>query len=433
MSAGRLVTLVLCTPGEVLGRLPPFAVAEPHWQSVGDVVAGCRATFGLQVVVLRILHAAGRENGDGGAVAYLVEAAAEHIDAQDLPLEAWEGPDPLVPHPLRAGYAQPGGPGADLAWAAAELVSLGRRQSGPARQLRTWNLSSIWVLPTDGGTVWLKSLPAWLRSEPELLRLLSGSSSPGDTGSGSGSPGDTGSGSGSGSGSAAGDPVVPTVLAVDGGRMLTDDISGVDHDGAGPSVMSEAIRSLVALQHTWAHRIPDLLALGLPDRRLAVTAKAAAVVLDRHRGRLGPAAAARLDRLLTSLPQRYAEAAASGLPDSLVHGDFHPGNVRGEPGELRILDWADAAVGHPVLDLLRLGSGVDPASARVLTDVWVGAWLERIPGSEPQRAIEPMEPVAELIDAVVYQRFLDHIEPDEQRYHADDPLTCLRAADAWAQ
>jgi hypothetical protein len=409
--SGRLVTLVLCRLGAVLGRLPPFAVAEPHWQEVEDVVAGCRATFGLDVVVLRILRADDRDDCAGGAVAYLAEVAPADVQAQGLQLQAWQGPDPLLPHPRRARYAEPGGPAVDLAWASSELAELGRRQTGPARQLRTWNLSSIWVLPTDHGTAWLKSLPGWLDTEPALVRLLS------DPGSGS-DPGSTRGGT------------VPRVLAGGDGRLLTEDIAGVDHYGAGPEVMDEAIRSLVSLQRSWAHRIPDLTALGRPDRRLEPTAQAARAVLDRYRQRLGPASTARLDRLLATLPQRYAEAAASGVPDSIVHGDFHPGNVRGVPGELRILDWADAAVGPPVLDVIRLCSGLGPDSAEAMTRLWESAWREHLPGTEPRRAVQAMGPVAELIDAVVYQRFLDRIEPDEQRYHANDPLTCLRAAAA---
>ena len=33
-----------------------------------------------------------------------------------------------------------------------------------------------------------------------------------------------------------------------------------------------------------------------------------------------------------------------------------------------------------------------------------------------------------LYEAVIYQHFLDNIEPDEHRYHAGDPLAALKHA-----
>ena len=61
-----------------------------------------------------------------------------------------------------------------------------------------------------------------------------------------------------------------------------------------------------------------------------------------------------LARLVDGLPDRFADLASCGLPDTLVHGDFHPGNTRGVPGRtetLVLLDWGDSGVGNPLLDL----------------------------------------------------------------------------------
>jgi len=65
---GRLVTLVLCTEDVVLGSLAPFAVATPYWQSVEEVVAGCREVHGVEVVVLRLLQVAAATPRGGGPV-----------------------------------------------------------------------------------------------------------------------------------------------------------------------------------------------------------------------------------------------------------------------------------------------------------------------------------------------------------------------------
>jgi hypothetical protein len=42
------------------------------------------------------------------------------------------------------------------------------------------------------------------------------------------------------------------------------------------------------------------------------------------------------------------------------------------------------------------------------------------------RAERLLAPLATARSAVIYQRFLDHIEQAEHPYHRDDPLDCLR-------
>lgn len=92
--------------------------------------------------------------------------------------------------------------------------------------------------------------------------------------------------------------------------------------------------------------------------------------------------------------------------------------------------------GGPVAYLAQVDEA-DPALAAVTLAPWAGPDplaphpLRARPGVGPVAGLHPMEPVAELLDAVTYQRFLDHVEPDEHPYHAGDPLTCpLRAAAA---
>ena len=69
-----------------------------------------------------------------------------------------------------------------------------------------------------------------------------------------------------------------------------------------------------------------------------------------------------LDGFVAGLPARFAEVAACGVPDTLVHGDYHPGNVRGTPGRLVMLDWGDTGVGQPLLDLPAFLEAVPPSS-----------------------------------------------------------------------
>jgi hypothetical protein len=66
----------------------------------------------------------------------------------------------------------------------------------------------------------------------------------------------------------------------------------------------------------------------------------------------------------------------------------------------------------------------------ILCDLDGVVWLARqaIPGSEPTRAAEILEPIAAARQAVIYQGFLDGIEPSEHPYHRADPAVWLRRA-----
>ena len=84
------------------------------------------------------------------------------------------------------------------------------------------------------------------------------------------------------------------------------------------------------IQVAWAGRTEELLALGLPDWRAPFLAGRSPMSSSGPRDQLtaGERATAR------PFPRRPARppgrGRGCGLPDTLVHGDFAPGNVRGD-------------------------------------------------------------------------------------------------------
>ncbi len=134
-----------------------------------------------------------------------------------------------------------------------------------------------------------------------------------------------------------------------------------------------------------------------------------------------------LRELIDGLPALFAAIDECGLPDTLVHGDLHPGNVRTDhAGRLTIMDWGDCTIGNPAFDILRLTGDLDDPEP-LLRD-WARRWTRTVPGSEPLRAAELMRPVAALRGAVIYAAFVDAIEPSEWPYHAADVPRCLAEA-----
>lgn len=382
--------------GDPLGALPPFDVDLPYWQEVACVVRGARERYGVEVAVLRLLHAE-RAAPHGGRVTYLAQA-----DGAPARYTGPVGAD-LSDHPNRCAYARPGGPAASLRWAATALAELGRGPLSSVEQQRTWNLSAIWRLGTPGGSVWLKQVPRFLAHEPAVLAWISAT---------------------------VDDVRVPSLLAAADGRMLLDDVPGDDLYGAGIDTRDAVAADMQLIQVSTAGRVAELLAAGVPDLRARpLTAWVTDVVTRYGTGdpRLA-ALAASLDALAAGLDRRLSAVAACGVPDTLVHGDLHPGNVRGDGRRRVLMDWGDSFVGHPAFDILRLTEGVDPAGADRLVAAWAARWRAAVPGCDPDTAMRLLRPVAALRAAAVYANFLANIEPSEQPYHADDVPACLTAA-----
>jgi hypothetical protein len=395
----RTVTLILVdASGVMLGALPPFDVGSPWWPEVGELVGTVRERYGVAVTVLRIV-ASERPAPPGGAVSYL--AQLDSPPTGRLPLSP--AIVDLRPHPLRAPYAQPGGPAASLRWAVGELHRLGHRGPVTVAQRKTWNLSGIWQLDIAGhgdtgpSTVWLKHLPRFLRQESAVLAWLT-ASQPGSA---------------------------PALLAADGqGRQLLAHTPGEDRFFAPVEDRHAMIARLHTIQLYAADAVDDLIAAGVPDLRDALLADRIRAVAARY-----GAGVAGLRPLLDGLDVRLAALRRCGLPDTLVHEDFHPGNVRNLPGGPPvILDWGDAFIGNPGFDALRMVDDLDTTRAKPLLEAWQQQWKASAPGSDPATALDLLRPVAALLHAVVYANFLANIEPSERPYHAADVPDRLNAA-----
>jgi hypothetical protein len=380
------VELVLVTSdGGPIGSLPVMPVATPWWQDIEPVVRAARDVHGVDVIVLRLLDAE-LDQPHGGRVTYLAEVA-EPVCAR-----RWIGA--LDDQPRRHAFARPGGPAADLAWARALLAERGLRPTAPPTQVRTWNLSSLWRVPVEGQTAWLKVVPHFFAHEGALLARMAGAH-------------------------------VPILLGHDGGRMLLAEIAGEDLYAAELPLLLEMVSLLVELQHSWRGRVEELLALGLPDWRPPALGAAIADVVERTREEIAAEDRVTLTDFVRGLPGRFDDVARCGLRDSLVHGDFHPGNLRGDGRALTLLDWGDSGVGHPLLDQPAFLDAIPNEAAGAVRAHWVQQWREAVPGSDPTRASVLLAPIAAARQAVIYRRFLDNIEPSEQPYHRADPAKWL--------
>jgi hypothetical protein len=377
----RTVTAVVTHDGACAGMVGPFPVEVPGWAQVEPVVTHLEDTLGVPVVVLRLLTVDGADGARDGHVTYHAEAL--------------EPPGPLTPcdfavddHPLRQPWARAAGLRELFQWASAQITLTGRPVP-----VKSWNLSGLFRLPTADGPVWLKGIPSFAAAEPTAIAAF-----------------------------AQVDPdLVPTVLARGPGRLLLADIPGVDCWEAAPPIVADAVHRLATAQARIGRPPAEL-----PDRRLETLATAVDDLLDGPVGReLSPEEL----RMASRLRPRWELLADCGLPDTVVHGDFHPGNWRCSPGGRPVvLDFADAHRGHPVLDGLRVIDFLPADRRRAAAEAWSAAWTAAVPRARPAEALRIAEPLAHLAYAVRYQEFLDNIEPSERVYHVGDPAASIREA-----
>ena len=207
-----------------------------------------------------------------------------------------------------------------LNWADNTLARRGPPLTGPAVQRRTWNLAALFQLPTAQGPAWLKMTPSFATDEASVIAAF-----------------------------ARVDPtLVPQVIGAVPRRVLLEHLPGEDCWDAPPR--SSPVASTHGGRPGRAGR--PILRPSPPIARPAGPALAEQILslLDGPLvGDLGTAELAAARGLL----RRFPLLDECGLPDTIVHGDFHPGNWRSDAGPPAVLDFADAYLGNPILDGLR--------------------------------------------------------------------------------
>lgn len=379
----RDVSLVLTDhQGRVAGVLPPVRTSTPWLQEVREIVSLVKSQFDHDVTILRLLDV-DKSAPPAIRVTMLAEAGSDVTG-----LAPWSGELSVANH--RLPYAEPGGPDRDIDWAAAEIAGAGYGQVTGRVQFRTWNLSSIWRLSTAKDRFWLKVVPPFFAHEGKILTMFRNEK-------------------------------VPKLLAANSNRVLMYDLPGEDCYDADLSLIRQMIEVLVTLQWDWRDGVADILATGAPDFRSPALTVFIGSALEKSLPDLSPEDRDLLKDFVADMPGRMAELESCGLPYSLVHGDYHPGNWRGGDRETAILDWGDCGVGHPLLDMPALLAVIEQDEAPGIIAHWRDCWRQHLPNADVERALALVRPVAAARQAAIYRKFLDNIETAEHVYHATDP------------
>jgi len=255
-------------------------------------------------------------------------------------------------------------------WLRQACRDAGITMTAPIDQVHVRSWSTVFRAPTDRGAVYLKCCGPTQRHEPQLTALL-GREFPGVVPE-----------------VIALHPDQPWMLVAEGGTKLRDAFSGDELLRAWRDILPRYAR----LQRALTDRMPDLLALGTPDRRaeplVAGFAEVVASEAELSHGRadrLTSDERTALTSLGPMLADRLRELAGLGVADTLQHDDLHGANVLVRDRRTVIFDWGDACVSHPFFTLattLRFasdntGRAEDAPEILALRDAYLEPWSDR--------------------------------------------------------
>jgi hypothetical protein len=411
-------------------------VAARHWfKDTAEVVGGLRDHLGLDGIVLR--YAARRVDDEARLVT--VYCVVEPRDADWCPPAGgrWiargqlDGVALSVPAQRRVvarcldelssrdapvqrnAYAMPGWFAMASAWMEAHLRAAGRPPLGPVEQVKTWGISCVLRASTAAGDVYLKAPSRYFAQEATITPLL-----------------------------AAWYPDrTPKVVAVEAARgwLLLEDVGPALFRQEDPALWDRTVDLLGDMQRGCAGRTAELLAAGALDRRPVVLRDLIGTLAEEPEvhADAAPELVERLGRLTPRLRALCDELFAQGLPDTLVHGELHGGNVGVRDGHVRLFDWTDAAASHPFLDLVTLlpdrdreghGGGERGGTHNRLRERYLDGFAGVVPRDRLRRAFDLAWCLGAAYQVATYVGIGRSLEPDARTEFGGGISSWLRKA-----
>lgn len=303
--------------------------------------------------------------------------------------------------PERPPWGAPGWLTRAQTWITEQVAADGAVLTGDITLVRKWCITCMLKAPTDRGDLYVKAVPPTFAREIAVTRLLS-SRHPAH---------------------------IPSIVAWDSDQrwlMLRDFGGTILGECKDPDVWARAVRDFAALQIDMAGQTDALLAAGAMDYRLdSIHARLDAMLADEafmhNDDRFGADSVARLRQLAPRIHTMLDELDAIGLPQSIIHGDFHVYNVAAREQHTIFFDWTDAGVGHLFYDMMpffrTMLNWVFPDQPEIVTGAR-SAYLDALSVLAPRDVLEPVLALGETLGyvhhAANYHALLQGIEPSEQ-------------------
>ncbi|MGW6503867.1 aminoglycoside phosphotransferase family protein [Nonomuraea angiospora] len=372
------------------GRWPPMD---------SELTDRVRRELGLTTVVLEPL--------DFTTVVLLAADRARPVSADGF---AWHGHDAVTGQsPVldrRAARAQP--PASDWfrpgwferaeSYIDGEIKAAGRVRLGPSRQIKHWSMSAVLRTPTDRGDLYLKAVLPRLAREPDITRYL------------------------------ASLRIAPfaaiTAMSARDRWWLAEDFGGVDGWAVSKEQRRACLTQLVMVQKETIGRGDELIAAGCVRLGPVSLADAVRSTMARDDIWRAPKLAKNLDRALTgeeadrlqALTPYLVECAErldeADIPATIVHRDFHPGNVVVRDEEILLHDWSFATVTNPLFDLASWLHDASEPDAATYLDACFAAWADTVAPERMRNAWRAAKPLAAVVELMKLIELADIVGPD---------------------
>ena len=302
-------------------------------------------------------------------------------------------------------------------WIHAELEGRGIEVSGQIEQPHSYPWSTVLRVPTGEGTLYFKAASPVDPHEPVVLQSL-----------------------------ARWRPdYVPELLSVDVGRgwILMRDAGDTLRDAILPTqdICSwlHVLPLYADLQIEMAERVPELVALGVPDRRLPVLpdlyepllADVHTLRIDQPKG-LTSEQYRRLLDLAPRVTELCKQLAEYNIPETLNHGDLNDGNVLVRDGQPIFIDWGDSCVSHPFYSLRTvlvsaessLGLEENSPELQPLRDAYLEPWTRYASRDDLPAALDLAGRLASINGALTWHRLVSRLEGQAREDYAE-PVPAL--------
>ena len=281
-------------------------------------------------------------------------------------------------------------------WIRAEISDLGYALADPIEHSHVRPWGTVARVATDNGLLWFKANVAPLTFELRLIELLA-------------------------------TQAVPHLVAREPSRgwMLMEDAGPLVSElyGEEPplAVWREFLREHARLQVAAARSADELIAAGVPDRRLPNLLEPFERVLGNDRLVRPPTPDAmtldeldRLHALMPKLQESVAALAVLGLPDSIQHDDLHPWNVCVDVDMYRFIDWGDACVSQPMLTLEIPLQWVGEEGSAVAKAAYLEPWTALRPREDLLAATEAAALLAQVTGVLKWE-LINSVLNEEER------------------
>ena len=294
---------------------------------------------------------------------------------------------------LRPPWARKGWFDSATQWVEKQLGELNYKPLSSVKSIKSWGISCVLRVSTTGGNIYLKEasrLPLFC-DEPVVTAKLANLFP----------------------------EHIPIVLRINTERnwMLLADFGQPIGRNAPLKVKKEIYRLFAQIQIKSVQHIETLLSVGCLDRRLNwLEAQIDGLFNDENAlSQLKSSEIKQLQTLAPQLKNLCVELAGYQIPQTLVHGDLHLGNVAFSNDNYLFFDWTDSCISHPFFDMFELffarNNQLFLFRLRGWRDEYLNQWTIYEPRSRLLEAWTLAKPLCALHHAITYYHIIACLEP----------------------